>query len=92
MPIFSFHKSHFSIRSSSMEVIVQIMVGALQTLFSEAERIFYALEYGFFIAEKTFGEAAAGGETREKRDTHFFLKFSDSGCPRFSGFYNCANK
>jgi hypothetical protein len=35
------------------------MVGALQTLFSEAERIFNALENGFFIAEKTFSEAAA---------------------------------
>jgi hypothetical protein len=33
------------------------MVGAFRTLFSEAKRIFDALETGFFIAEKTFFKA-----------------------------------
>jgi hypothetical protein len=39
------------------------MVGALQTLFSEAERIFNALENGFFIAEKTFALRSASERT-----------------------------
>ena len=41
-------------KTKKIILIVQIMVGWPQKLFSEAERIFDALENGFFIAEKTF--------------------------------------
>jgi hypothetical protein len=40
-----------------MFFLVQTIVGLTQTLFSEAEPIFYASEICFSITEKTVGEA-----------------------------------